>query len=198
MGAASFGRDQQAHGLFSATMRAPFAVLGVRSDGRAITELAYLPDDTPIEAPRDRIAARALRELERYLDDPTFRFSVTIRPSGTAFQRRVWDAIGAIPLGESRTYGEVARNVHSAARAVGQACGANRIALIIPCHRVVASCGSLGGFMGTAGPTQSPRAPAGRNAAARPHAFGDHVAISRDPLTIKRWLLAHEGYRFGA
>ena len=152
-------------------MRAPFAVLGVRSDGSAITELAYLPDDTPVLPPRDRVAARALRELERYLDDPAFRFSVPIRPGGTAFQRRVWDAIGAIPLGESRTYGEVARNVRSAPRAVGQACGANRIALIIPCHRVVASCGSLGGFMNS---------------------------TSIDPLTIKRWLLAHEGYRFGA
>lgn len=163
--------DHDARRLFSATMRAPFAVLGVRSDGSAITELAYLPDDTPVLPPRDRVAARALRELERYLDDPAFRFSVPIRPGGTAFQRRVWDAIGAIPLGESRTYGEVARNVRSAPRAVGQACGANRIALIIPCHRVVASCGSLGGFMNS---------------------------TSIDPLTIKRWLLAHEGYRFGA
>jgi methylated-DNA-[protein]-cysteine S-methyltransferase len=161
---------------YSATMRAPFAALGIRSDGEAVTGVAYLPDRTREQAPSDRVAARALREIARYLDDPAFRFTVPIRPGGTVFQRRVWDAISAIPLAESRTYGEVARDLHSAARAVGQACGANRIALIIPCHRVVGSRGSLGGFMGTARPPQSPG----------------------DPLSIKRWLLAHEGYRFGA
>jgi methylated-DNA-[protein]-cysteine S-methyltransferase len=156
---------------YTAAMRAPFAVLGIRSDGSAVTNVVYLPDDEPERAPRDRIAARALREIERYLDDPAFRFTVALRPGGTPFQRRVWDAIGAIPLAESRTYGEIARTMRSGARAVGQACGANRIALIIPCHRVVASGGSLGGFMNTDG---------------------------GDPLAIKRWLLAHEGYRFGA
>jgi methylated-DNA-[protein]-cysteine S-methyltransferase len=156
---------------YTAAIRAPFAVLGIRSDGSAVTNVVYLPDDEPEQAPRDRVAARALREIERYLDDPVFRFTVPLRARGTAFQRRVWDAIGAIPLAESRTYGEIARTVRSSARAVGQACGANRIALIIPCHRVVASGGSLGGFMST---------------------------DRGDPLAIKRWLLAHEGYRFGA
>jgi len=155
----------------AAAVKAPFAVLAIRTDEHAVTQVAYLPDDTPELMPRDRTAVRAVREIERYLDDPEFRFTVTLRPGGTAFQRRVWDAIRAIPLGESRTYGEIAHHVHSSARAVGQACGANRIALIIPCHRVVASGGSLGGFM------NSDRG---------------------DPLSIKRWLLAHEGYRFGA
>jgi len=156
---------------YTAAVRAPFAVLGIRSDGSAVTNVAYLPDDEPEQAPRDRIAARALREIERYLDDPAFHFTVPLHLGGTAFQRHVWEAIGAIPLGESRTYGEIAHHVHSSARAVGQACGANRIALIIPCHRVVASGGSLGGFMNSQ---------------------------TGDPLAIKRWLLVHERYRFGA
>ena len=157
--------------FYSAALRTPFAMLGIRTDGDAITHVAYLPDHSDEKPPRDRIAAQAIRAIERYLDDPAFRFTVPLRPGGTPFQRRVWDAIRAIPLRESRTYGEIARAVHSAPRAVGQACGANRIALIIPCHRVVASGGSLGGFMNR---------------------------DSGDPLTIKRWLLAHEGYRFGA
>jgi methylated-DNA-[protein]-cysteine S-methyltransferase len=76
-----------------------------------------------------------------------------------------------IPRGQSLTYGEVARRVRSVPRAVGQACGANPIALIIPCHRVIGAQGSLGGFMN---------------------------AEDGFPLAIKRWLLAHEGYRFGA
>jgi methylated-DNA-[protein]-cysteine S-methyltransferase len=156
---------------YGAKFAAPFAVLGIATDGRALTRLHYLPRDEPAAAPADRVAALAVREIERYLADPEFRFTVPLAPAGTAFQRRVWQQIGAIPLGQSRTYGEVARMVRSAPRAVGQACGANRIALIIPCHRVVGAQGSMGGFMN---------------------------ADAGDPIAIKRWLLTHEGYRFGA
>jgi methylated-DNA-[protein]-cysteine S-methyltransferase len=156
---------------YAATLRAPFAVLGVRTDGHAVTRVTYLSDEVSEKPPTNRVAERALRELRSYLDDPEFAFTVPLAQGGTPFQRRVWDAIRAIPLRESRTYGEIARTVRSAPRAVGQACGANRIALIIPCHRVVGSCGTLGGFMG---------------------------ADDGGPLAIKRWLLTHEGYRFGA
>jgi len=162
-------REVSAH-RYAATLRAPFATLGVRTDGNAVTCLAYLPGDAAEISPANRVAERAVRELARYLDDPAFVFTVALAPGGTPFQRRVWDAIRSIPLSESRTYGEVARAVRSAPRAVGQACGANRIALIIPCHRVVGSRGALGGFMG---------------------------ADAGDSLSIKRWLLRHEGYRFG-
>jgi methylated-DNA-[protein]-cysteine S-methyltransferase len=156
---------------YTAKLKAPFGVLGLRTDSRAITTLAYLPHAEPALAPRDAVAEKAVRELESYLRDPDFRFSVPLAPGGTPFQQRVWAALGQIPLGHSRTYGEVARLVRSAPRAVGQACGANRIALIIPCHRVVGAMGSLGGFMN---------------------------AENGHPLAIKRWLLQHEGYRFGA
>jgi methylated-DNA-[protein]-cysteine S-methyltransferase len=155
---------------FAAKLETPFAVLGVCTDGRALTRLTYLPLDEPLQAPTDPIAERTARELERYLHDPAYRFTVPLAAGGTAFQQRVWQALLTIPPSESRTYGEVARMVRSAARAVGQACGANRIALIIPCHRVVAAMGSLGGFMN---------------------------ADAGDPIAIKRWLLRHEGYRFG-
>ena len=152
-------------------MRAPFANLGIASDGARVTAVAYLPRSARMTKAEDAIAARAVREIQRYLDDPAYRFTVPLAAGGTPFQQRVWDAIRAIPLGESRTYGEVARTVRSAARAVGQACGRNRIALIVPCHRVVGSRGALGGFM--------------------------HAADGA-PIDVKRWLLAHEGYRFGA
>jgi methylated-DNA-[protein]-cysteine S-methyltransferase len=155
----------------AAIVETPFALLGIRANSAAVTGLAYLPPGGATLAPANAVAARAVREIERYLDDPQFRFTVPLAPGGTPFQHRVWDAIRAIPRAESRTYGEVARTVRSAPRAVGQACGANRIALIIPCHRVVGSRGALGGFMNA-----------------------DHG----DPLAIKRWLLKHEGYRFGA
>ncbi|MFO1413015.1 MAG: methylated-DNA--[protein]-cysteine S-methyltransferase [Burkholderiales bacterium] len=155
---------------YAAKLRTPFAVLGIATDGRALTGLAYLARDDAEQAPADAVAAQAVREIERYLADPGFRFTVPLAPRGTAFQKRVWQALDAIPPGESRTYGEVARMVRSAPRAVGQACGSNPIALVIPCHRVVGAMGALGGFM---------------------HSAGD------GPLAIKRWLLQHEGYRFG-
>ena len=148
----------------------PFASLGLRTDGGALVELHYLPRDTPAQAPTDRIAERAAGEIARYLADPQFRFTVPLAPRGTDFRRRAWAAIAAIPAGESRTYGELARKLLSAPRAVGQACGANRLALVVPCHRVVGSRGALGGFM--------------------------HAAAG-SPLDVKRWLLRHEGYRFG-
>ena len=71
---------------YAATMRAPFAMLGIRTDGETLTTVAYLPNGVPERAPSDRIAAQTLREIERYLDDPAFRFTVPMRPGGTAFQ----------------------------------------------------------------------------------------------------------------
>ncbi len=150
---------------WSAKLRAPFGVLGVRTDGHAVTEIAFLPASQREEAPGDAVAARAVRELERYLDDADFRFTVPLAPRGTPFQRRVWDAIAAIPRGRPRTYGDLAQGIGSVARAVGQACGANPIPIISPCHRVLARGGTVGGFMH--------------------HASGD-------PIAIKRWLLEHE------
>lgn len=171
--AAAFLRAKAGVGApaYSAKMRAPFAVLGIRSDDRAVTGLDYLPVRERVQPPSSSLAERVCRELERYLADPEFRFTVRLDPRGTAFRRRVWEALSQIPVGQSRTYGELARALHSAPRAIGGACGANPIALVIPCHRVVGTHGSLGGFMGV---------------------------TEGEPIAIKRWLLAHEGYRFGA
>jgi methylated-DNA-[protein]-cysteine S-methyltransferase len=155
---------------YSARMRAPFAVLGIRTARGAVTGIEYLDRKERSQAPVDAVAERACRQLERYLEDPQWRFTLPLAPAGTAFRHRVWDALARIPVGESRTYGELARSLHSAPRAVGGACGANPIALVIPCHRVVGGQGSLGGFMG---------------------------ATTGAPIAIKRWLLVHEGYRFG-
>ena len=155
---------------YTAKFRAPFAVLGIRTGRGAVTGVDYLPLSERSAAPADAVAGRACRQVERYLDDGEFRFNLPLAPAGTAFQRRVWDSLSAIPVGESRTYGELARRLRTAPRAIGGACGANPIALLIPCHRVVGTHGSLGGFMGV---------------------------TDGDPIAIKRWLLTHEGYRFG-
>ena len=74
-------------------------------------------------------------------------------PAGSEFQRRVWQVMIDIPPGETVTYGDVARQLGSAPRAVGSACGANPIPILIPCHRVVGSNGGLGGYSGAGGLT---------------------------------------------
>ncbi|HTN66887.1 MAG TPA: methylated-DNA--[protein]-cysteine S-methyltransferase [Burkholderiaceae bacterium] len=158
-----FGNGQ----LFSAVVSAPFGAIGIRTEAGRLRELVYLPPSFREQAPRDRLAARAARQIERYLRQPDFRFSLPLAPAGTAFQQRVWSAIAAIPRGDVRTYGALAKSLRSAPRAVGQACGANWYPLVIPCHRVTAA-GGLGGFSNHA------------------EADGFHVGV-------KRWLLAHEG-----
>lgn len=145
---------------------APFAVLGITTDGAVVTGVRYLPRSTRPLPPQDRVAERACREIERYLADPDYLFTVPYRlEGGTLFQCRVWREIEKLCPIKTTSYGAIAGRLRSGARAVGGACGANPVPLIVPCHRVLAA-GGLGGFMG------------GKEAF---------------PLSVKRWLLRHEG-----
>ena len=159
--------SNDANAPWAAKLATPFAVLGIRTAQGRITTIEFLPPDTPELAPQDPVAAQAVRQLRAYVDDRKFRFTLPLAPEGTPFRHRVWEALERIPTGEARTYGDIAREVKSAARAVGGACGANPIVIVIPCHRVVAGAGRLGGFMNSR---------------------------AGDPLAIKTWLLRHEGY----
>ncbi|MBK7900458.1 MAG: methylated-DNA--[protein]-cysteine S-methyltransferase [Azonexus sp.] len=150
---------------FGAVLSAPGFSLGVQCDEEEIFEIHFL-EPCPEVAPISPLAAEAVRQLKAYLVAPGFVFGLPLRPSGTTFQRRVWEQIAAIPCGRTRTYGEVARSLNNAPRAVGQACGANPFPLVVPCHRVIGAAASLGGF-------------------AR-HGGGFL-------LDVKRWLLTHEG-----
>jgi O-6-methylguanine DNA methyltransferase len=92
----------------------------------------------------------AIQQLLEYLAGKRSEFTLPLDLRGTAFQRRVWDALLAIPFGQTRTYADVARAIRepSAVRAVGTANGANPCAIVVPCHRVVAAGGKLGGYGG--------------------------------------------------
>ena len=149
---------------FQAKLDTPFALVGVRTEGAALAEIVYLPRSAGTKAPTNALAERACVQIEKYVADPEYTFKLPLKQLGTAFQRRVWEQIAAIPLGRTRTYGDLARRLGSAPRAVGQACGNNYFPLLIPCHRVVAAKG-LGGFA---------------------HASGGYL------LEVKRRLLAHE------
>ena len=95
---------------------------------------------------------KARDQVQEYFDGKRLSFDLPLAPEGSAFQKRVWAALCAIPLGETRSYADIARAVGSAPRAVGGANGANPIPLFIPCHRVIAADGSLGGYSGGDGP----------------------------------------------
>ena len=135
----------------------PVGLLQLTARGGALTRLTWCHtrgDDTPGEA---ALLARAVGQLEAYFAGELSVFDLPLAPAGSPFQRRVWAEMVRIPYGRTRTYGDLARCVEGAAQAVGQACGANPIPIIIPCHRVVAGGGRLGGFSGGQG-TVSKRA----------------------------------------
>src|SRR5205814_2700126 len=122
--------------------------LGIRTGRAAVTGIAYLPRTERAQPPTDTFAERACRQLERYLEDPEFRFSLPLAAAGSAFHRRVWEAIAQIPVGESRTYGELARRLHTAPRAVGGAPRADPDGPGGPCPRGGGTPASPGGFRG--------------------------------------------------
>jgi len=93
----------------------------------------------------------ARRQLNAYFDGTLQDFDLPLAPEGTSFQRAVWDQLRRIPFGVAQTYADIAKVVNNAPRAVGGACGRNPIPIIIPCHRVIAKGGRLGGFSGFAG-----------------------------------------------
>lgn len=159
---------EQTH--FSAIVEAPFGAIGIRSEDQLVTELVYLPPRFQEQAPVSKVAEHAAIQVQRYLADPDYVFQLPIKPVGTVFQQKVWSAIAAIPRGSVLTYGQIAKHIRSAPRAVGQACGANWYPLVIPCHRVTAA-GGLGGF-------------------------AHHDDESGFHLGVKRWLLTHEGANF--
>ena len=111
---------------FAAKLRTPFAVLGVCTDGRAITRVTYLPRDERAQAPTDEVADRVARELEAYLADPEFRFTVPLALAGTPFQRRVWRALRAIPAGTTVSYQTLARRIRGSEGDAGSRGGERR------------------------------------------------------------------------
>lgn len=120
--------------------------VAVDADGRLV-EIRL--DGRRPEGLRDAARCRAASaQLEEYFAGTRREFELELRPYGTPFQLRVWQALREIPYGAVRNYGDVARAIGrpSAARAVGQANGRNPLPIVIPCHRVIASDGSIGGY----------------------------------------------------
>src|SRR5947209_11322150 len=126
------------------SLHTPIGGLTVSEEDGAIVAIDWGWGRDQTETP---LLLRAREQLQAYFDGERVRFELPLAPQGTAYRRRVWDALCQIPPGQTRTYGDIARVVGGSARSVGQANGANPIPVIIPCHRVVASAGP-GGYSG--------------------------------------------------
>jgi len=117
---------------------------------RGVRSVSFIPKPKVRQTlPDNPIIQKLVKELDRYFAGESITFSVPLDPpEGTEFQREVWEQLTTIPYGETRSYGEVAEAMgrRRSARAVGNANGSNSIPIIIPCHRVIKSDGSLGGY----------------------------------------------------
>lgn len=139
------------------TIPSPVGALTLVASDAGLTAILW-EDDRPgrvklgdlEEAPEHPVLAEAERQLQGYFAGERKRFDVPLDFRGTDFQKRVWAALLTIPFGETRSYGEIARQIGrpGASRAVGAANGRNPISIIAPCHRVIGSNGSLTGFAG--------------------------------------------------
>lgn len=149
---------------YDAVIAAPFGRLGISTHQGRLRDIDFVSARVALRAPVDAFTRRVCDELRRYFADARHVPRLPLMLDGTEHQRRVWRALTRIPPGAVRSYGQLARQLRSSARAVGGACRSNPIPVVVPCHRVVSE-GGIGGFMGR------------RSGAA---------------LKIKRWLLAHE------
>jgi len=143
----------------------PFGVIGIRTHESCLIGLEFLPSGTTETLPKTATGKQVWNALFDYMDDPSKVSQVVLASEGTDFQKKVWNALRRIPVGEVWTYGQLAESVSSSPRAVANACRRNRIPVLIPCHRIIAKQG-LGGYFGQ---------------------------TSGSMLEVKRWLLQHEG-----
>ena len=153
---------------YDAIVAAPFGAVGISVQGVQVV-IELLTTEYSLKPAEHKIAAKVASQIAAYFANAHNDFNLPLIYKGTVFQRRVWQAISAISCGQVLTYSDIAAQIGSGPRAVANACGANHLPLIIPCHRVVAKKG-LGGFM----------------------------QGNKDGLRIKTWLLAHEGVELNA
>ena len=123
----------------------PLGFLTLHEDSGALIALDWGRAPGGVASP---LLAAAKAQVEAYFAGRRRSFELPLRPLGTDFQKSVWRAMRAIPFGRTRSHGDLARDLASAPRAVGGACGKNPLPLLIPCHRVLAAGGALGGYSG--------------------------------------------------
>jgi methylated-DNA-[protein]-cysteine S-methyltransferase len=151
-------------------MATPPGRLGICLQGERVAAVEFLDARARLQPAATAFARRVESAITRWLRDADSPLALPLTPAGSVFQARVRAALLAIPPGEVRTYGELARQLGSSARAVGGACRRNPVPILVPCHRVVGAAG--------------------------PGGYGGHTGGAA--LQRKLWLLRHEGAALGA
>lgn len=108
----------------------------------------HFPDAAALGERDDEVAADAVAQLAEYFAGTRTAFELALAPRGSEYQRRVWEALAQIPAGRTRSYGALATQLGSSARAVGSAVGRNPLSIVVPCHRVIGAAGALTGYAG--------------------------------------------------
>ncbi|AAO89992.1 methylated-DNA--[protein]-cysteine S-methyltransferase [Coxiella burnetii] len=153
---------------YQATVSTPVGKIGVRTSDDHLLGIDYLYDDSILVKPKTILAKETVEQLLCYFADPEFPFEIPIALGLTPFQETVLNALRTIPVGTTRTYAQLAEQLDTRARPIGNACRKNPIPIIIPCHRVVAAT-HLGGYSS---------------------------ATKGKLLAVKQWLLQHESASF--
>jgi methylated-DNA-[protein]-cysteine S-methyltransferase len=139
---------------YSAILTSPIGKIGINVEQNQLVSLAYLKN-AKVKSYTQPQAQFISQELIKYFSEikQFYKFSFKFNLVGTAFQKRVWECLLEIPIGSTKTYGQIASKLKTSARAVGNACRANPIPIIVPCHRVVSATG-LGGYCGRTNGTE--------------------------------------------
>jgi methylated-DNA-[protein]-cysteine S-methyltransferase len=124
----------------------PFGSVGIHIQSDYVVGIELFPSQQQTHEATSQFTQYVAHQMSQYFQQADSELDIPYALAGTPFQKRVWSAISDIPAGKVLTYSELAQRVGSGPRAVANACGANKIPLLIPCHRVVAKNG-LGGFM---------------------------------------------------
>lgn len=148
---------------YAAVIATPVGRIGLRMNAKQLCAVDFVSGRYRTRQ-NTAVGEQIQAQLDSYFANPAFQFTLDVAADGTDFQQRVWRELKKIPAGTTVTYGELADRLGSSARAVGNACRANPLPVIVPCHRVVSKTG-LGGYMGK---------------------------TSGGRLKIKSWLLDHE------
>ncbi|MGK0297883.1 MAG: methylated-DNA-[protein]-cysteine S-methyltransferase [Gammaproteobacteria bacterium] len=149
---------------YSSVISTPVANLGMQIDDTSLNGLSWLPKNHPVKIAKTGVARDVFFAIKAYLKTGEPLPTMPIRLVGTVFQLKVWEALKDIPMGTVVSYGDMAKQLNTSSRAIGQACRTNPVVLFIPCHRVVSANG-IGGYMGI-----------------------------QKKINIKKWILHHEGY----
>lgn len=148
-----------------AVFLSPVGNLAITIKDNLLIGIDFVTEEVQAAKTPSSLSREIIKQLERYFEKKIPRFDLPFRLSGSEFQNKVWQALQDIPYGTTKTYGDLAQELATSARAIGNACRRNPLPIVIPCHRIVAR-NHIGGYSG---------------------------ALSGKLLETKSWLLQHEG-----